>query len=88
MISKNAVEARLREHLQGITHLAIEDLTGTEDHYRAVIVASAFQGKSRIEQHQLVYTALSELMHGPIHALSLQTFTPESWEQKNGAQHG
>ena len=44
--------------------------------------ASSFAGKSRIAQHQAVYRALGELMDGPVHALSLKTFTPEAWAQK------
>ena len=64
--------------------LEIKDLTGTKDHYQARIVSSAFAGKSRIEQHRLVYAALGDAMKGPVHALALQTYTPEAWEKKNG----
>ncbi|HEX4475999.1 MAG TPA: BolA family transcriptional regulator [Polyangiaceae bacterium] len=62
--------------------LEIKDLTGTRDHYQARIVSTAFAGKSRIEQHRLVYAALGDAMKGPVHALALQTFTPESWAAK------
>lgn len=51
----------------------VQDLTGTGDHFQAEVTAPAFEGKSRIEQHQMVYTALGELMSGPIHALKLTT---------------
>jgi stress-induced morphogen len=51
----------------------VTDLTGTEDHFQAVVVTRAFDGKTRIEQHQMVYSALGELMNGPIHALALTT---------------
>jgi stress-induced morphogen len=54
----------------------IVDLTGTRDHYQVKISAEAFRGESRMRQHKLVYAALGELMHGPIHALSLQTSAP------------
>jgi stress-induced morphogen len=64
--------------------LELVDLTGTEDHYQARIVSSAFAGKSLIEQHQLVYGALGAAMNGPIHALALKTYTPESWAQTRG----
>ena len=60
------------------------DLTGTRDHYQARIVSAAFAGKSLIEQHQMVYRALGDLMKGPIHALALNTYTPESYARKNG----
>lgn len=62
----------------------LQDLTGTQDHYQARIVSSAFEGKSLIEQHQLVYGALGSAMHGPIHALALKTYTPESWAKSRG----
>jgi stress-induced morphogen len=79
MVEHEIVEARIRENLGGVTHLSVEDLTGTKDHFRAVIVSSAFVGKTRVEQHQAVYAALGELMDGPVHALSLRTYTPEAW---------
>jgi stress-induced morphogen len=54
----------------------VTDLTGTQDHFQAVVVTRAFDGKSRVEQHQMVYAALGELMNGPIHALALTTRIP------------
>lgn len=51
----------------------ISDLTGTGDHFRADVIAPVFDGKSMIEQHQMVYRALEEEMKGPIHALQLFT---------------
>ena len=84
MVDPEVVEQRIREGLGEVTHFALEDLTGTKDHYRAVIVSPAFDGKSRIEQHQAVYAALGELMAGPVHALSLGTYTPEAWEARQG----
>ena len=50
-----------------------QDLTGGGDHWRLEVVATEFVGLSMVEQHQLVYKALGELMSGPIHALSLDT---------------
>ena len=51
----------------------VTDLTGTEDHYKARIVSDAFQGKSRIQQHRMVYSALGDAMRGAVHALALET---------------
>jgi stress-induced morphogen len=51
----------------------VTDLTGTADHFQAVVVAREFEGKSRVDQHKMVYAALGELMAGPIHALALTT---------------
>ncbi len=53
-------------------------------HFEAVIIAEAFAGKSRIQQHQLVYQALGEKMGTDIHALSMQTFTPAAWAEQQG----
>lgn len=54
----------------------ISDMTGTEDHFQAKVIARAFVGKSRVEQHKMVYAALGDLMHGPVHALALTTREP------------
>jgi len=55
------------------------EVTGDGQHFQAVIVSEAFRGKSRVQQHQLVYRALGERMREEIHALSMRTFTPEDW---------
>lgn len=85
MVEPEIVEERIRSGLPGTTLVEIEDLTGTKDHYRAVVVSAAFEGKNRVEQHQAVYGALGELMAGPVHALSLATYTPDRWAEKNTA---
>ncbi|MFK7793450.1 MAG: BolA family protein [Devosiaceae bacterium] len=56
----------------------IRDLAGDGDHYAAVVVAEAFRGKSRVQQHQMVYDALKGNMGGVLHALALQTSVPAS----------
>jgi stress-induced morphogen len=73
MVEPQILKDRLQAAFPNATQLEVEDLTGTKDHYRAVIVDAAFAGKSRIEQHKLVYRALGELMNGPVHALALET---------------
>lgn len=55
------------------------EVRGDGHHFEAVIVSTAFRGKSRVQQHQLVYKALGERMRAEIHALSMQTHTPEDW---------
>ncbi len=55
----------------------IKDLAGDGDHYSATVVSSAFKGKSRVQQHQLVYGALKGQMGGALHALALQTSVPK-----------
>ncbi|MBV6656255.1 MAG: BolA family transcriptional regulator [Devosiaceae bacterium] len=54
----------------------IRDLAGDGDHYAAVVVSEAFRGKSRVQQHQMVYDALQGKMGGTLHALALQTSAP------------
>lgn len=56
--------------------IAIEDLAGDGDHYRAKIVSKAFAGLPRVRQHQLVYAALKGEMGGALHALALETSAP------------
>jgi stress-induced morphogen len=56
--------------------VTIRDLAGDGDHYAATVISASFKGKSRVQQHQLVYEALSAQMGGALHALALQTGTP------------
>jgi len=63
------------------------EVVGDGHHFEALIVSAAFRGKSRVQQHQLVYRALGERMREEIHALSMQTFTPEDWAGRR-AQSG
>jgi stress-induced morphogen len=74
MPSPDTVKARLLAAFPD-ARIEVTDLTGTSDHFQAVVVTRAFDGKTRIEQHQMVYAALGELMNGPIHALALTTRT-------------
>ena len=57
--------------------IEIKDLAGDGDHYAATVVTSAFQGKSRVQQHQMVYQALGGNMGGVLHALQLTTGAPK-----------
>jgi stress-induced morphogen len=57
--------------------ISIRDLAGDGDHYAAEVVAESFRGKSRVQQHQMVYNALKGTMGGALHALALQTGVPE-----------
>jgi stress-induced morphogen len=57
--------------------VTIRDLAGDGDHYAAEVVSESFRGKSRVQQHQMVYQALEGNMGGVLHALALQTSAPE-----------
>ena len=56
--------------------VTIEDLRGDGDHYAAYVISDAFKGKSRVQQHQMVYQALQGRMGTELHALALQTSSP------------
>jgi stress-induced morphogen len=58
--------------------VTIRDLAGDGDHYAATVIAESFRGKSRVQQHQMVYEALKGEMGGALHALALQTAAPEN----------
>lgn len=68
---------RLIKEAMPDAQVTIDDLRGDGDHYAAHVVSAAFQGKSRVQQHQMVYQALQGRMGGELHALALQTSTPD-----------
>lgn len=71
------IESLIRESIPDAV-ITIEDLRGDGDHYAAMVVSAAFEGISRVKQHQMVYAALQGRMGGELHALALQTATPKS----------
>jgi stress-induced morphogen len=70
------LESELRAAFPNAT-IAIDDLAGDGDHYRATVVDEAFRGLPRVRQHQLVYAALKGKVGGELHALALVTSAPE-----------
>jgi stress-induced morphogen len=72
MPTADELKERIEGALPGST-ASVEDLTGTGDHFRAEVVSNRFDGLSRIEQHQLVYSIFGAEIGGPIHALALTT---------------
>lgn len=56
------------------------EVHGDGRHFEALVVSPAFRGRSRVQQHQMVYAALGAHMAAEIHALSLRTYTPEDWD--------
>lgn len=71
------IERYIKDGLPDAT-VEIKDLAGDGNHYAATVVSSAFKGKSRVQQHQMVYAALKGNMGGVLHALALTTSVPES----------
>jgi acid stress-induced BolA-like protein IbaG/YrbA len=59
---------------------------GEGDHFEATVVSPQFEGRSMVQQHQLVYGTLGDRMGGEIHALALRTYTPEAWAQQHRIQ--
>jgi stress-induced morphogen len=70
------IERLIREGLPD-ARVSIEDLRGDGDHYAAHVVSAAFKGKTRVQQHQMIYQALRGRMGTELHALALQTSLPE-----------
>ena len=71
----NDIEALIKEALRD-AEVFIKDLAGDGDHYSAQVISAAFRGKSRVQQHQMVYAALKGRMGGELHALALETAAP------------
>jgi len=69
------IERMIREAIPD-AEVQIEDLRGDGDHYAASVISATFKGKSRVQQHQLVYQALQGRMGNELHALALQTGVP------------
>ena len=80
------IEKKIEQKLQnGLTNpkIFIQDMTGTMDHFNAIIISDDFIGKNLIEQHRLVYKILGDMVTNEIHALQLKTLTWEQWKKEN-----
>ena len=80
------IEKKIEQKLQnGLTNpkIFIQDMTGTMDHFNAIIISDDFIGKNLIEQHRLVYKILGGMVTNEIHALQLKTLTWEQWKKEN-----
>lgn len=81
MISPDQVEAMIKA---GLPDAQVQANSPDGEHFEVTVISSAFAGKRRVQQHQLVYGAVQQaLSTEAIHALSLNTFTPEEWATKN-----
>lgn len=76
MLSANDIKIYIS---QGLACEFVEVLGDDGQHFEAVVVSAAFVGKNMVQQHQLVYQALGDRMRQEIHALSIKTFTPDTW---------
>jgi stress-induced morphogen len=75
-MNANDIEKLIKDGIPD-AEVTIRDLAGDGDHYAATVLAESFRGKSRVQQHQLVYDTLKGQMGGALHALALQTGLPE-----------
>ena len=75
-MSAAEIEQLIKEAIPEV-QVQISDLRGDGDHYAALVTSAAFKGKSRVQQHQMVYDALRGRMGNELHALALQTAVPE-----------
>ena len=69
------IERLIKAHIPD-AQVRIRDLAGDGDHYAATVISESFRGKSRVQQHQIVYQSLKGQMGGLLHALALQTGVP------------
>ncbi|MDO8526875.1 MAG: BolA/IbaG family iron-sulfur metabolism protein [Deltaproteobacteria bacterium] len=90
MTVSQQVEEKIRQafdplHLEVINESAMHNVPkGSESHFKLIIISEKFLGKSLLERHRLVNETLSTLLKEKIHALSMQTFTSEEWNKKEG----
>ncbi|MBC7693063.1 MAG: BolA family transcriptional regulator [Methylotenera sp.] len=83
-MTPDQLKARIETLAPG-TEADVMDLTGTQDHYKAIVVSAAFEGKMMIEQHRLVMGIVQkEIDSGEVHALTLKTFSPEQYKKFQG----
>lgn len=79
MLSPDWITARIKTALPD-ADVHVVDTTGTGDHFEARVVSAAFTGKPMVQQHQLVYAPLKDVLAtGELHALALKTYSPEQW---------
>ena len=80
-MSPDEIKSTLEKALPDST-VRVDDLTGGGDHFQVWIISAAFEGKSLVDQHQIVYGLLKEALGSErIHALALKTYTPAQWER-------
>ena len=77
MVSSESIRAGIEAGL-ACEHV---EVAGDGQHFQALVVSGNFEGKSRVQRHQLVYAALGERMREEIHALSMRTLTPAEWRR-------
>ena len=75
MIQPDEIRLRILKTMPDAA-IEVRDMTGTLDHYEVKVVAKAFEGRTQIERHRMVYVAVQDVLGGALHALSLKTLAP------------
>lgn len=77
---------KLIRRLVTVDFIEVQDMTGTQDHWKVLVVSGDFEDKSKIEQHKLIFDPLQDrIKSNEIHALTLKTYTPAKWDQIKSA---
>jgi acid stress-induced BolA-like protein IbaG/YrbA len=79
MVTPDSIKQNIEQGM-AVTHLSVE---GDGRHFEAVVVSEEFAGMSRVQRHQRVFQTLGDRMRGEVHALSIKTFTPQEWQERN-----
>ncbi|MDX2229206.1 MAG: BolA/IbaG family iron-sulfur metabolism protein [Leptolyngbyaceae cyanobacterium bins.349] len=78
MISPSQVESMIQAQLP---EAQVKVMSDDGEHYEVIVISPVFEGKSLVQQHQLVYKAIQqEMLSGAIHAMAVKTYTPEAWQ--------
>ena len=88
------VQIGIEHKIQGALHPVFLQVTneshmhnvpaGSESHFKVTVVSAEFDGKLPVARHRMLNQLLKEELAGPVHALSLHTFTPAEWQEKQG----
>ena len=84
MITPSEIQALLTQTF-GNAHIVVQDLTGTLDHYKVIVVSDMFVGKTLVQRHQLVNRTLAEPLKGPLHALTIEALTVDEAQKRKPA---
>ncbi|UCH09522.1 MAG: BolA/IbaG family iron-sulfur metabolism protein [Fidelibacterota bacterium] len=76
------VQTLIEEHLTD-AHVQVSDTRGNGSHFKAVVISPHFRGKSLVEQHRMVYKACNDYLKREIHALQIETHTPDAWSERS-----
>lgn len=77
-VTPESIQKNIEQGMQ----VSYVNVAGDGRHFEAVVVSDEFAGMSRVQRQQRVYKTLGARMEGEVHALSIKTFTPQEWQEK------